>query len=146
VTIDPRLIKDVETAEGCELTAYQDTLGNWTVGYGHKLPAGRSWSGYTIQPLTATYTLEGDLQSATQYAQSLAEWTRLDTPCRQNALIELCFNMRTRWLTFVNTRNALQLQNWQAAHDGLLASEWASQVGPARSTRIANYFLTGQYP
>ena len=145
--IDPRLAADTAAAEGDRLTAYQDTLGNWTIGCGHLLPKaapGQSWYGFTIsQDVSDRYFL-GDLLAALKYAQALPEWPKLDTPCRQNALTEICFNMGSRWGTFVNTRAAIEAQNWQAAHDNLLHSAWALQVH-ARATRLANYFLTGEY-
>lgn len=147
--LDPRLVADINTAEANKLTAYQDTLGNWTIGRGHELPKaapGKSWEGFSISSDVSDRYFLGDLLSALVYAKALPEWNKLDTPCRQNALIELCFNMRGKWSTFVQTRAALEAQNWQGAHDGLLNSLWDKEVGVIRATRIANYFLTGEYP
>ena len=146
--IDPRLSRDVASAEACKLTAYLDTLGHWTIGYGHELPApapGRSWEGFSITQDVADRYFLGDLISAWQFAQRLPEWSKLDTPCRQNALVEICFNMRNKWNGFVDTRKAIEDQNWQGVHDGLLNSRWAIEV-VTRATRIANYFLKGEYP
>ena len=33
--VDPILISDLKRDEGLRLTAYKDTVGVWTVGYGH---------------------------------------------------------------------------------------------------------------
>lgn len=147
--IDIRLWLDVFHAEGCKLVAYLDTLGNWTIGVGHLLPKpapGKSWEGFTITQDVADRYFLGDLVNALKrHAQALPEWPKLDTACRQNAVVELCFNMGGRWGTFVNTRAAIERQDWQSVHDGLLDSAWASQVGPTRSTRLANYLLKGEY-
>ncbi len=143
--IDPRLLVDVQKAEGCKLAPYLDTQGYWTIGYGHELGRG--------PPPLITWTqdqanaqLQMDLELAQSYAQGLSEWPYLDTACRQNAVTELYFNMGARWLGFTFTRGAIRAQNWQGAHDQLLDSLWASQVGPNRSSRLANYLLTGEYP
>ncbi len=142
---DPRLVRDVSLAEGCRLTAYKDSLGFWTVGYGHLLDQSVSWDGYTITQEQADAWLAEDLDKAAAFAQTLTEWGDLDTQCRQNAIIELCFNMGKKWLLFVNTRRAIERQDWQGAHDGLLASLWASQVHGTRAQRLSGYLLPGVY-
>jgi lysozyme len=147
---DPRLVTDIKGAEGEKLTAYKDTLGNWTIGYGHLLPkpcTPEGWQGFTISQAVCDNYLQEDLAKALKYASSLPEWASCDTTCRQNALEELVFNMGVHtWQEFHQTRAAWLAKNWQAAHDGLLASAWAKEVGPTRSNRLANYVLSGQYP
>lgn len=141
------LINNTKQAEGVRLKAYRDTLGYWTVGYGHKLSENKDWSGYVINPDTANALLIIDLNQASYKAASLIEWAALDTQARQDALIELVFNMgEGGWRKFVRTRAAIQAKQWEMAHNGLLASLWASQVGPTRSRRIADQLLTGAYP
>ena len=144
--MDLRLVKDIKQSEGYSLKAYKDSLGFWTKGYGH-LMADQSLNaaGYTITQEQAESLLEGDLEQAKSRCIHLVEWPSLDTACRQNAIIELEFNMAGKWLKFVKTRLYIRNQLWQAAHDELLNSAWAKQVGPTRSNRIANYLLTGQY-
>lgn len=144
--IDPALLSDIESSEGCKLTAYKDTEDFWTVGYGHLLGNAKDWTGFTILPFAASAQCGVDIASAQAFATRLPEWSKMDSDCRRNALTELCFNMRSKWLTFVNTRAAMLIQNWQRVHDELLNSLWAKQVGWTRSSRIANYFLTGAYP
>ena len=148
MTIDTRLARDVGQGEGLELTAYRDSVRRlWTVGYGHLLnPQSHDWSGYHITPSQAATLFDSDILVSSAYAQRLPEWVALDTDCRRNAVIELCFNMRGRWLEFVNARGAIMRKDWQTAHDQLLDSEWAKEVGPQRSNRLANYLLTGAYP
>ena len=83
--------------------------------------------------------------SAILFAQRWPEHAKCDTACRRNALYEIAFNLRGKWEQFVHARAAIEAQDWQAAHDALLDSEWARQVH-GRATRIANYFLKGEYP
>lgn len=145
--IDPKLAADIDSAEQCKLKAYQDSFGIWTIGWGHELFPQTSDQANTVwTQAQADAQRDADINSARAFAQALMEWPYLDTVCRQNAVIELCFNMRRKWLLFINTRNAIKAQNWQGAHDGLLASAWAAEVHATRANRLANYLLTGQYP
>jgi GH24 family phage-related lysozyme (muramidase) len=147
-SIDRRLAADVDAAEGNELVAYPDSLGNWTCGRGHLLPPaapGRSWEGFTIVEATSDRWFCQDLLNATALAKKWPEFKQCDTACRQNALIEIAFNLGSKWDKFVNTRAAITEQNWQAAHDGLIASA-ADHEEPKRIARLATYFLTGEYP
>lgn len=144
--ISQQLLANVKQSEGLRLKAYLDTLGNATVGYGHKLAPGHDWSNYTITSDYAEALLNIDLDSALLECTPLAEWLRLGTDARMDAVIELVFNMGLGgYKTFLRTRNAMATQQWQEVHDNLLASLWAKQVGPTRSNRIANQLLTGSY-
>jgi lysozyme len=147
-SIPRQLAVDIDAAEADKLTAYQDSLGNWTISRGHLMPRaapGRSWEGFTIIQSTSDRFFNGDLLDAMALAAKWPEFPKCDTLARQNALREIAFNMAGKWEQFVHTRAAIEKQDWQAVHDGLLDSLWATQVH-GRATRIANYFLTGQYP
>lgn len=154
--IDQRLLADIKAAEGCKLTAYKDTNGFWTIGWGHLLPAPctpNGWAGYTASQAVVDNWLNEDLKRSQNYTVQLPEYASCDTACRQNALIELLFNMGPNtWSEFHQTRAAITAKSWQSVHDDLLASAWAKQVQPhgfqtpGRATRIAGYFLTGEYP
>lgn len=145
--ISAELLAAVKAAEGLRTVAYVDTTGNWTVGYGHKLQAGKDWRGYAVNADTASGLLIMDLNEATLSAIRLMEWPFLDTPARKDAQVELIFNMGAgRWVTFIDTRFAIRTHDWQGAHDGLLESLWAEQVGKERSNRLATQLLTGVYP
>lgn len=160
-SIDRRLAIDLDAAERDDLTAYPDTLGNWTCGRGHLMPQaapGRSWKGFSVIQSTSDRWFNTDIMNAMRLAQKWPEFEKCDTDCRKNALYEIAFNMSHKWDKFVRTREAIEKQDWQGAHDGLLHSAWALEVQPhglrdangaelpGRATRIANYFLTGEYP
>ena len=154
-SIDRRLAVDLDASESDKLTAYLDSRGFWTCGRGHLMPPpapGRSWEGFTVPQSTSDRWFSADILSAMRLAQTWPEHAKCDTDCRKNALYELAFNMGHKFEKFVETRKCFQLQNWRGVHDNLLDSEWARQVQPhgldrpGRATRIANYFLLGEYP
>lgn len=154
-SIDRRLAVDLDAAERDELTAYLDTRGNWTCGRGHLMPPaapGRSWEGFTVPQSTSDRWFSTDIVNAINLASRWPEFTSCDTDCRKNALTELAFNMAHKFETWGPTIKLIEAKDWQGVHDHLLASLWAKQVQPhgldtpGRATRIANYFLTGEYP
>lgn len=154
-SIDRRLAVDLDAAERDELTAYLDTRGNWTCGRGHLMPRpapGRSWEGFTVPQSTSDRWFCTDIMNAMRLASRWGEFSSCDTACRKNALYEIAFNMGGRWEQFDPTRAAIKAQEWQTVHDHLLASLWAKEVQPdgldkpGRATRIAKYFLIGEYP
>jgi lysozyme len=133
------LIPDLMRDEGCRLTAYQDTLGIWTVGVGHA----------HVAPGTVWTQAQADAQLAADVASTEASldihlpWWRTLDDMRQDVIAEMGFNLGVSALCqFHNTLGAIQRGDWQAAHDGMLASLWARQVG-ARAVRLADQMLTG---
>ena len=151
--IDRRLAADIDKAENNELTAYPDSLGNWTIGRGHLMPPaapGKSWHGFTILPFVSDRYFNGDLLQAMDTASKWPEFAKCDTQCRKNALVEIGFNMAGKWSQFVKTRAAIEAQDWQAVHDNLLwngpgiPTPWYKEIGK-RAVRIANQFLKGEY-
>lgn len=154
--IDRRLIEDIKRAEGCPVDkttglpiAYKDSLGFATAGYGHLLDQHIDWTGNTWPWDVVNGWLSDDIQKRVVQAQRTPEWGYLDTDCRCNAVVECIYNLGVdHWVNeFPGTRAAIRQQNWQLAHDKLLASPlWIKQVGLGRVTRLANYLLTGAYP
>ncbi|SRR6266404_1248361 len=143
-----RLKSQLKQAEGVRYTAYRDSLGFWTAGVGHLLSGDKDlpWGGKVFSVATVDRWLDEDVATAESNAQGLLEWPSLDTDARQNALIELVFNMGlAHWKQFALTRAALAHKQWDAAHSGLLDSLWAKQVGPNRSNRLANQLLSGEF-
>lgn len=148
-----RLLDDLKQAEGFRRTAYKDTKGFWTGGYGHFLiPQSSDWEGQSFDQDTIDNWLSADVDTAAASARSLVEWPSMDSDARQNALVELVFNMGLgTWKLFSLTRAALAHKQWQMAYNGLLDSRWAREVQPdgftsaGRATRIASYLLNGAF-
>jgi GH24 family phage-related lysozyme (muramidase) len=147
--MDPRLIADLNQAEDRKLTAYKDDLGNWTIGVGHLLePQTQDWTSYTISPVQSDAYLASDLAADQGQCNGLPEWKFLNTPCRQNAILECVFNMGIEhWRDeFPLARAAIERSDWAAAYDHLMASPlWIKQVGIDRVRRIASYLYWGHY-
>ena len=145
--MDPRLIADVNAAEGRKRCAYKDSLGNWTAGVGHELPKGQDYTNICYADAQIDAWLVTDLEEALRDASVLAEWSHLTTPCRQNAVIELVFNMGVgTWRQFTKTRASIIVENWTLAAIELLSSTWAKEVGAGRANRLARYLSSGFYP
>ena len=146
----PYLAQDLRRDEGLRLKAYPDPLSEtepWTIGYGHTGPevhAGLVWG-----PAQAETALIGDIAHACARLDAHAPWWRDLDDARQDVLANLCFNMG--WLnaagthglgTFQHALEAIRGGRWEQAHDALLLSAWARQVG-ARARRLARQLLTG---
>jgi lysozyme len=146
--IDPRLLADVKAAEGCKLVAYKDSRGFWTIGYGHLLDQSIDWTGHEINQDTADNILAADIAERAVEIYTLPEWGSLDTPTRQNAVVEAVFNLGVNhWRAeFPKTRASIQAKSWTIAAANLLASpEWIAEVGRPRVVRLAGYLQSGSY-
>lgn len=78
-----------KSCEGCQLTAYQDPVGIWTIGYGHTGPD--VYKGLVIAQDRADYLLELDLKSA---AKTVCNLTTVKLTQNQiDALTDFVFNL-----------------------------------------------------
>jgi lysozyme len=146
----PYLAQDLRGDEGLRLQAYPDPLSGaepWTIGYGHTCAEVRE--GLVWTPAEAETALISDIAHACELLDEHAPWWRDLSDARQDVLANMAFNMG--WLnaagthglgTFRATMAAIRAGDWAAAHDGLLASAWAREVG-ARARRLAEQLLTG---
>ena len=79
--------------EGCRLKAYQDTVGVWTIGYGHTSAAGapKVAAGLIITRQESEDILVRDL---VQYESAVAKaLTRSPSQSQFDAMVCLCFNI-----------------------------------------------------
>lgn len=136
-----RLLTDIEEDEGCKLKAYKDSVGVWTIGYGHAyVNPDTVWS-----QEQAYAALKVDVARIKTYLDRYLPWWRDLDDLRQDVLVNMAFNMGvTHLIQFHNTLAAIQQHDWQAAHDGMLASKWAKQVG-LRAERLALQMLKGRH-
>ena len=135
------LIDQLKRQEGLRLEAYQDTLGNWTVGIGHT-PA---FAGQTITEAQADSLLIQDLNAAqTDLLSSLPWCFSLSVP-RYCVLWNMCFNMGIgRLLEFRLMLAAVRTGNYAEAAKQMLNSLWAEQV-KERATELAEQMETGTW-
>lgn len=78
----------IENFEGCELKAYQDSGGIWTIGYGHTGPDVHP--GEIITHFEAQTLLAKDVASAEQKVQQVVQIVL--TPNEFSALVSFQFN------------------------------------------------------
>lgn len=134
------LLDSIEGHEAFRAKAYQDSNGVWTIGYGHNVQV------MTISPRQAEIWLAQDVIAAEEAAKKFPEYAYLDTDARQNAFIEMVFNMGPgKVAEFKNMLNAIKQRRWDYAADCALDSLWARQVGQ-RAITLATMLRTGQFP
>ena len=134
-----KLVSSVKAHEGFRTTAYQDTEGVWTIGYGTNLQT------LTIDQQTAEKFLIEALDEAYEDAADLPEWEYLDTPARRNVVVEMIYNLGfAGYKKFTRARMFMENQDWQSASLEMLDSKWARQVGN-RAKRLAGLMRKGNY-
>jgi lysozyme len=87
--IDREGFKLLTAFEGCELTAYDDGGGVWTIGYGHT--GDDVYPGLTISQTEAEKLLSGDLEKFESYVEDAVEVQLNDN--QFSALVCFCFNV-----------------------------------------------------
>ncbi len=140
-SIEPELIEQIKQDEGLRLEAYQDTRGNWTIGYGHT-PAteGELW---TLEEAEAA--LAEDLNTAADEVDRAFPWAESMGVVRWSVLVNMAFNMGIERLSeFHMMLAAAQAGNFEEAAAQMLNSLWASQVGD-RATQLAQQMRTGEW-
>jgi GH24 family phage-related lysozyme (muramidase) len=128
----------VKEHEGERFVPYEDTEGNWTVGYGHLL-GGPDWSGDKNKVYTKTEIdkfFDEDWGSHAKAARDIPGFEDLDST-QQGALEELSFNMGPAWYKgFPKMMAAMERGDTGEAVKELLNSNWAGQVGEGRRDSI----------
>lgn len=80
------LINFIKRTEGCKLTAYQDSVGVWTIGYGHTAGVKR---GDRITQQQADDFLRSDL---TRFEAIAAKTPGVRTQGQFDAVTDFCYN------------------------------------------------------
>lgn len=138
------LLGELMADEGCRLAAYQDTLGIWTIGYGHtgrEVHPGLVWSGPQ-----AVQALQDDLEATLAGLDTALAWWRTLDDVRQDVLADMAFNLGVHGLLeFAKTLADVKAGNYALASAEMLLSRWASEVGD-RAERLAAMMKTGERP
>lgn len=123
--------------EGLRLKPYTDTVGKLTIG------VGRNLTDKGISNAEAMSLLENDIASHVEDLDRDLPWWRQLSEARQQVLANMCFNLGiTKLLMFKNTLDHVARGEYDQAAEGMLASLWASQVGP-RAQRLAKLMRDG---
>jgi len=150
-----RLQASVRKHEGYRQLPYQDSLGYFTVGFGHlvhdiKLDAVANYQTlgnllkWISDPVNHEAWLRSDLLEAEADARGYVgeSWDKL-SDIRKETLTELAFQLGSQRLGgFVKMREAIVSGRWMRAHDELLDSKLAEQT-PKRAKELARRLLEG---
>jgi lysozyme len=138
----PFLISDLKRDEGLRLAAYQDSVGVWTIGYGHT-PAtpGGTWT-----QAQAEQALGDDIATAEAGLDKAAPWWRTLDDVRQDVLAEMAFNLGVAGLLEFKVMLAdVRAGAFGLAAAAMLMSQWADQVGE-RAMRLSILLEKGARP
>lgn len=120
--ITESLLAFIAENEGLRLKPYQDTVGVWTVGYGHNLNV-------PISQRAAWQILRDDVEDARNDCLHAFPWFLELSEQRQHAMIDLMFNMGLHRLSgFKKFLAAMELGQYDTAADELVDSRWYEQV------------------
>lgn len=122
----------IKKYEGCRLESYKDSLGKWTIGWGHLLESGIDWTGKIITQEQADEWLEQDIGYAKVLATSFPHWSELNE-VRQAVLTSMTFQLGNKPLYWPHFMLALENKDYPLAADEGLNSLWAQQT-PRRAT------------
>ena len=137
-----KLIEKVVDHEGMKKSAYQDSLGFWTIGVGLCIDE-RKNAGLTTDEIF--YLLNSRLTAARNQLTQYEWFKRLDR-IRQDAVVELCFNLGLGGLlSFKNMINSLATKSYSVAASDLKNSLWYKQVGSRRGDDLCFRIRNGQY-
>jgi lysozyme len=137
-----RLTTRLKQKEGLRLNAYRDSLGFWTICYGHLLgPA--PWPASADCDQCDSY-LRRDIDAAVSLAEQYPFYTPLDEP-RQNVIVELTFNLANKLKKFTQFLAAIVAKDYVKAGQELKLSLAYTQE-PKRFDELITSLETGEYP
>ncbi|MEX5074866.1 lysozyme [Enterobacter cloacae] len=110
----------IKEFEGCKLTAYQDSVGVWTIGYGWTQPVGGKpiRAGMTIKQETAERLLKTGLVS---YESDVCRLVKVGlTQGQFDALVSFTYNLGARSLSTSTLLRKLNTGDYAGAADEFL--------------------------
>ncbi|ELD7982694.1 lysozyme [Enterobacter hormaechei subsp. steigerwaltii] len=110
----------IKQFEGCKLTAYQDSVGVWTIGYGWTQPVDGKpiRSGMTIKQETAERLLKTGLVS---YESDVSRLVKVGVTQGQfDALVSFTYNLGARSLSTSTLLRKLNASDYAGAADEFL--------------------------
>jgi len=132
------LEEQLKRDEATRNKVYFDSIGIPTIG------VGRNLRDVGLSDTEIDFLLDNDIKRVRSELSSL-DWYRDLDEVRRGAIENMCFNMGlATLLQFTNTIKYLMDKDWQNAHDNMLKSLWARQVG-IRAERLAKQILVGEW-
>lgn len=138
-----RLVEMLTRHEGRRAFAYQDSIGACTIGVGRNIDSDHGGVGLSSDEID--YLLENDIIRHTKELAATFSWYNDLDEIRQEALIDMHFNLgHSRFCGFKKMIAALEEGDYHKAHDEMLDSKWALQVGD-RAKELAMMIWRGEY-
>jgi len=135
----------IQFEEGRRHDAYQDSLGYWTNGIGHRYNDTRPHDGEYWDDAKIDAVFAGDYARAHDGIKAALPWLDSLDPVRQAYVISMAFQMGVAGvLQFKHTLAALRDQRWNDAAGGVRESLWHRQTF-LRAERCARAFETGEF-
>lgn len=132
-------LEDDTGGEGFRGRIYRDTVGVWTIGYGHNCVSGRALTRPEGRMILTHDVLAAEEEVKIKFASFGGQ-----PEIVQRTLVELCFNMGwPRLSTFKRMLAALERADYATAAMELRLSKWYGQVQPARAARLVNQLSSG---
>lgn len=142
--ITPKIAAHTRECESCPLNVYNDSLGFPTIGWGHKLKEGETFS-HGITQEQADSMFLADLEVAYLDAHKLVP--NMDSFCepRQAVIIDMSYNMGFHTFAgFHHFFDALKEEKWATAAYEMRNSKWYTQV-KSRAVKNWNMMLKGEW-
>ena len=137
-----KLIEMLKRHEGVESHAYKCSENKITIGVGRNVDKS---GGLGLSDDEVDYLLQNDINRVSGELNSEYEWFAGLDDVRQDAMIDISFNLgQTRLRAFKNALAAMAKGDWRAAADEFMDSRWSGQVGN-RAKELTEMIRTGQY-
>ena len=137
-----KLIEMLKRHEGVESHAYKCSENKITIGVGRNVDKS---GGLGLSDDEVDYLLQNDIDRVSGELDSEYEWFAGLDDVRQDAMIDISFNLgQTRLRAFKNALAARAKGEWRAAADEFMDSRWSGQVGN-RAKELTEMIRTGQY-
>ena len=137
-----KLIEMLKRHEGVESHAYKCSENKITIGVGRNVDKS---GGLGLSDDEVDYQLQNDIDRESGELDSEYEWFAGLDDVRQDAMIDISFNLgQTRLRAFKNALAAMAKGDWRAAADEFMDSRWSGQVGN-RAKELTEMIRTGQY-
>lgn len=137
-----RLIEQLKIHEGVRTHAYLCSENKITVGVGRNLDSN---GGIGLSEDEIDYLLSNDIKRCRDELDFNFDWFKELDEVRQDAMINLCFNIGiTSLRKFSKAIAAMNVHDYETAAMEFLDSRWASQVG-TRALDVTDMIRTGDY-
>jgi len=127
--------------EGCRLTAYQDTRGLWTIGWGRHDAS--VCQGMTCTQAEADAWRDQAIENVLKELDGALPWWRGIDIVRASVMVDMAYELGLHgFLAFKNTIALIKRMAYVFAAHEMLNSEWALQV-PNRARRLSRQLDMG---